>query len=272
MKSTMNYRSILTSLFIVLPAFGDVHSEPPGTQAGKPGVQPSEPGRLSPPGYAVLFNGKDLDGWTTRQPNNHDWNVVDGVIDCNPQGDAPEDRNLWSKKEYGDFDLWVDWRIKESPFVNRKARIILPDGTFKKDAAGNVVAVSAPNTDSGIFLRGQHKSQVNIWCWPVGSGEVWGYRMDPAFSAKVHAGATPKMKADRPVGEWNTFHIVMRGERLTVTLNGQLVIDDAELPGVPRQGPLALQLHAERKDGEWGASLVQFRNIRIKELTKAPAP
>jgi hypothetical protein len=107
---------------------------------------------------------------------------------------------------------------------------------------------------------------VNIWCWLVGSGEVWGYRTDPAFSAAVHAGATPKVYADRPVGEWNTFHIVMRGERLTVTLNGKRVIDDAELPGVPRKGPLALQLHPERKDGEWGASLVQFRNIRIKEL------
>ena len=51
-----------------------------------------------------------------------------------------------------------------------------------------------------------------------------------------------------------------------VTLNDKLIIDDAQLPGVPRQGPLALQLHSERKDGEWGASLVQFRNIRIKEL------
>ena len=57
------------------------------------------------------------------------------------------------------------------------------------------------------------------------------------------------------------------GDRLTVTLNEKLVIDAAQLPGVPRRGPMALQLHSERKDGEWGASLVQFRNIRIKELT-----
>ncbi len=186
-----------------------------------------------------------------------------------PKATRPEDRNLWSKKEYGNFELRLDWRIKESPFVNVKARIILPDGTYKKDESGNVIAITAPNTDSGVFLRGQHKSQVNIWCWPAGSGEVWGYRTDPAFSAKVHAGATPKVKADRPVGEWNTFRIMMQGDRLTVTLNDKLVIDDAELPGVPRQGPLALQLHADRKDGDWGASLVQFRNIRIKELNGA---
>jgi hypothetical protein len=245
-------RPVLTSALIaVLLAVGDAHSETPA----------------SSPGFVQLFNGKDLDGWTTRQPGNQDWRVVDGVIDCNPQGDATGDRNLWSKKEYVDFDLWLDWRIKETPFVNPKARIILPDGTYKKDESGNVITVAAPNTDSGVFLRGQHKSQANIWCWPVGSGEVWGYRTDPALSAEVHAGATPKMKADRPIGEWNTFHIVMRGDRVTMTLNDQLIIDNAQLPGVPLQGPLALQLHSERKDGEWGASLVQFRNIRIKELT-----
>lgn len=230
------------------------------------GTAYSEPGADTSQGFASLFNGKNLDGWTTRQPTNRSWSVVDGVIDCNPQGDEKGDQNLWTTKEYGDFELRMDWRIKESPFMNSKARIILPDGSYKKDDSGGVISVTAPNTDSGVFLRGQHKSQVNIWCWPVGSGEVWGYRTDPAFDAKVQAGVTPKMKADRPIGEWNTFHIVMKGDRLTVTLNDKRVIDDAQLPGIPRQGPLALQLHAERKDGEWGASLVQFRNIHIKEL------
>ena len=36
----------------------------------------------------------------------------------------------------------------------------------------------SPNGDSGIYLRGSSKSQVNIWCWPIGSGEVYGYRTD----------------------------------------------------------------------------------------------
>ena len=245
---------VLAFLFIVSLAVGSARSEP---------------GTDSQQGFVALFNGKDLDGWTTKQPGNYDWSVVDGVIDCNPKGDDKGDRNLWTTKEYGDFELWVDWRIKESPFVNRKARIILPDGSFKKDDVGNLINVTAPNTDSGVFLRGQHKSQVNIWCWPVGSGEVWGYRTDPAFDAKVHAGVTPKVNADKPIGERNTFHLVMKGDHLSVTLNDKLIIEDAQLPGVPLKGPLALQLHPERKDGEWGASLVQFRNIRIKELTGA---
>lgn len=221
----------------------------------------------APPEDSVaLFNGKDLDGWITRQPDNRDWTVVDGVIDCNPHGEAGGDRNLWTVREYGDFELLVDWRIKESPYRNRDARIILPDGAYKRDAAGKEIAITVPNTDSGVFLRGQHKSQVNIWCWPVGSGEVWGYRTDPRFSREVHAGVTPKARADRPIGQWNTFRIKILGDRLTVVLNGTPVIDNAQLPGVPTKGPIALQHHGGRKDGNWGASLVQFRNIYVREL------
>lgn len=222
--------------------------------------------RAEESGFFSLFNGKSLDGWTTREAKEGDWSVVEGVIDCDPKGEGKGDQNLWTVEEYGDFELQIDWRIKEAPYTNPKAQVILQDGTAKKDEAGELVTVAAPNTDSGVFLRGQHKSQVNIWCWPIGSGEVWGYRTDPKLSAAVHAGVTPKERADRPVGEWNTFHITLKGDRLNVTLNGKAVITEAHLPGIPEKGPLALQLHPERKDGQWGASLVQFRNIRIKEL------
>ena len=220
-----------------------------------------------PEGFIPLFNGINLDGWTVRQSENKDWQVVDGVIDCDPH-EGRGDKNLWTTKSYGDFELLVDWRIKKSPYVNKAAKIILSDGTYKKGDSGSDVLIEVPNTDSGIFLRGRHKSQVNIWCWPVGSGEVWGYRTDPAFSAEVHAGVTPKVKADRPIGKWNTFHIVMKGDRLTVRLNESLVIDNAHLPSVPAQGPIALQHHGGRKDGDWGASFLQFRRIFIKELSQ----
>jgi hypothetical protein len=222
-------------------------------------------------GFVSLFNGIDLEGWTVHDPQNRDWQVADGVIDCDPQ-EGPGDRNLWTAGSYGDFELLVDWRIKQSPYINRAAKVILPDGTYKKDDAGKDVLIEVPNTDSGVFLRGQHKSQVNIWCWPVGSGEVWGYRTDPALSREVHAGVTPKLRADRPICQWNTFHIVMKGDRLTVRLNGQLVLDNAQLPGVPARGPIALQHHGAREDGQWGASFLQFRRIFIKELDTPPGP
>jgi hypothetical protein len=233
----------------------------------------SEPGAATgpeegvPEGFVPLFNGINLDGWMVHDSRNKDWQVVDGVIDCDPH-EEPGDRNLWTVRGYGDFELQVDWRIKESPYINRAAKIILPDGTYKKDDSDQNVLIEVPNTDSGVFLRGQHKSQVNIWCWPIGSGEVWGYRTDQTFSPEVHAGVTPKVRADQPIGQWNTFHILMKGDRLTVKLNGQLVLDKAQLPGVPARGPIALQHHGGRQDGQWGASFLQFRRIFIKELNE----
>jgi len=86
--------------------------------------------------------------------------------------------------------------------------------------------------------------------------------------AEVRRAVTPKVKADNPPGKWNRFVITMKGDRLTVNLNGQTVIENARLPGVAPRGPIALQHHGEKKDGVWVAppSLVQFRNISIKAL------
>ena len=128
--------------------------------------------------------------------------------------------------------------------------------------------MSVPDSDSGVFVRGNPKSQVNIWCWPVGSGEVYGYRMDKDMPAAVRAGVTPKMNGDNNIGEWNTFRITMKGDRLTVVLNGKTVIENAQLPGVHVKGPIGLQHHGGKRNGEWAGppSLVQFRNVYLKEL------
>ena len=113
--------------------------------------------------------------------------------------------------------------------------------------------------DSGIFLRGEHKAQVEIWCWPVGSGKVWGYPK-----------AKPKIRADNPVGEWNTFVITIKGDRVTVELNGKTVIENTQLPGVSDSGPIGLQHHGgiDKRTGQLGvgSSLIQFRNIYVKRL------
>ncbi|MBI1314144.1 DUF1080 domain-containing protein [bacterium] len=229
-------------------------------------VAAAEP--ASEAGFVSLFNGRDFSGWKVPEGDNGHWKVVDGVIDYDAGSEAPGDKNLWSGKEYGDFVLKVDWRIKETPYLNPRVPIIKPDGTHKKDVDGNEIKITVPDSDSGIFLRGQGKSQVNIWCWPIGSGEVYGYRMDKSMPPEVRAGVTPKINADRDLGEWNTFEITMEGDRLTVVLNGTTVIKNAQLPGIPERGPIALQHHGSKRDGEWSSppALVQFRNISIKEL------
>ena len=228
---------------------------------------PSAPSAQAPDGFTSLFNGRDFTGWKIPVGDNGHWRIVDGVIDYDAESEA-KDKDLWSERTYRDFTLRVDWRIKNTPYVNPNVPIIRFDGTHKKDAAGRDIRISVPDSDSGIYVRGTSKAQVNIWGWPIGSGEVYGYRTDTTLPVVVRAGVTPKRNADHDIGEWNTFEITMRGSRLDVTLNGEHVIVGAELPGVPAEGPIALQHHGAKKDGVWvqPPSLVQFRNIWIKEL------
>jgi 3-keto-disaccharide hydrolase len=222
-------------------------------------------------GFVSLFDGKDLAGWKVPAGDNGHWKVVDGAIDYDARSESKgTDKCLWSDKSYRDFVLRLEWRLKTDPGFEHPIPVILPDGTHKKDANGKELEQVIEDVDSGVYVRGSSKSQVNIWMWPIGSGEVYGYRMDRRMPASVRAGVTPKKHADKPRGEWNTFEITVKGDRRTVVLNGEEVISKAELPGVPAQGPIALQHHGEfdAKTGKWKAppSLVQFRNIRIKEL------
>ena len=90
----------------------------------------------APEGFVSLFNGKDLRGWKVPAGDNGHWKVVDGVIDYDAQSEAAGDKSLWSDREYGDFILQVDWRLKEAPFLNKNVPYILPDGTHARDVHG----------------------------------------------------------------------------------------------------------------------------------------
>jgi len=155
-------------------------------------------------GFAYLFNGKDLSGWkglvadppararmkpdeSARAQREADalmrqhWKVIDGALAFDGQG-----HSLCTLQDYGDFEMFVDWKIQEKG-------------------------------DSGIYLRGS--PQVQIWDQtqsPDGSGGLYNNKINPS---------KPLVRADRPVGEWNTFYIRMAGERVTVYLNGVLVDD-----------------------------------------------
>ena len=221
----------------------------------------------APAGFVSLFNGKDFTGWKTPEGDGGHWKIVNGVIDYDAESEAQGDKNLWTKKEYGNFVLHVDWLIKEAPFMY-KMPYILPDGSHARDIHGKELIMTLPDADSGIYLRGYGKGQINIWNWPIGSGEVYGIRRDRNLSPEVRAGVTPRTQADNPVGEWNRFEITMVGDRVTVVLNGKTVLDKAQLPGIPDKGPVALQHHGSKRDGKWTSppSLMQFKNIYIKEL------
>jgi hypothetical protein len=133
--------------------------------------------------------------------------------------------SLPTEKQYSDFELYVDWKIEKGG-------------------------------DSGIYLRG--RPQVQIWNRKEGSGGLWNNK-------KTHVGEKPLVAADKPVGEWNTFKIKLIGDKVTVHLNGKLVVDNASMETLKKggkfieQGPILLQNHGNP---------LQFRNIFIKPLAK----
>lgn len=223
-----------------------------------------------PAGFVSIFNGKDLTGWKIPTGDGGHWKVVNGVIDYDASSEAKDDKSLWTVKSYKNFELMVDWRIKEVVYISRNMKIVMPDGTNKKNADGKEINMSVPDSDSGILPRGSSKAQFNIWNWPVGSGEMYGYRTWDKATAEMRRNATPRMNADKNIGEWNTFHITVTGSAVTCRLNGQTVIPTWTLPDLPGEGPIGLQHHGGPKgpDGIYTGipALVQFRNIFVKEL------
>ena len=207
-------------------------------------------------GFRPLYTGLDLRNWDDDPGHVGHWQPQDWRL-AYDGGSEAEDKNLWSTEEFGDFVLVCDWRWTGETERNPR-RVILPSGEYELDDDGEVKTVEFDDAgDSGIYLRGNSKSQVNIWCDPVGSGEIHGYMRDESLPAEVRAGCVPAEFADRPIGQWNRFVITLQGERLTVVLNGRTVIDDAELPGIPERGRIALQHH--------GAP-IEFANLLINEL------
>ncbi len=221
-----------------------------------------------PAGYKPLFNGTDFAGWMVPEDDNGHWKIIDGVIDYDAASEGKGDKCLWTEREFGNFTLRVDWRIKETPYINPNVPYILPDGTHARDVHGKEIKMALPDSDSGIYLRGNGKYQINIWCWPIGSGEMYGVRMDSKMPPEVRSAVTPRTQADKPVGEWNRFEITVRGKTISVLLNGKKIIPGAEIPGLPAHGRIALQHHGGKRDGKWSSppSLVQFKNVFIKEL------
>jgi len=208
--------------------------------------------------FQSLYNGLNLEGWKSVEGNANHWQPKDWILEYDGKSEAEgEDKHLWTEKEYKNFILIVDWRLPREPVVE-STPVILPNGSVATDADGNDLKVPVLDAgDSGIYLRGTSKCQINIWNWPVGSGEIWGYRTDKNMSAEVRQGATPRLNADNVVGKWNRFIITLKDDKLTVLVNGKTVISEVYLPDLPEAGPIALQHHGDP---------IQFANIFIKEL------
>jgi len=198
-------------------------------------------------GFVSLFNGKDLTGWkglvsnpiargkmseadlaTAQQKINEsiqkDWIIKDGLLVFTGHGD-----NLCTEKQYGDMEMYVDWKITEKG-------------------------------DAGIYLRGT--PQIQIWDTSrrevgaqVGSGGLYNNQKNIS---------KPLLVADNKIGEWNTFHIIMKGDKVTVYLNGILVTDNISLENYwDRKLPLFTK---EQIELQAHGTYVAYRNIYLREL------
>jgi len=258
---------MVTRAFYCNPRKGYICLESEGSEVHFRNIRIAElPGSNPPPevvaqedrGFRSLYNGVDFRGWKWVPGHEGHWRAEDYVISYDGESEAErEEKNLWSEQEFGDFSMIVDWRLPGEP-APKEWFIITPDGSVAMNEDGDSLTAAVMNAgDSGIYLRGSSKSQVNIWNLPVGSGEVYGYRTDRSMPPAVRRSVTPVMNADNPVGEWNRFEITVVGSVLNVVLNGKHVIQDAGLPDMPGRGPIALQHHGD---------LMQFCNVYVKEL------
>ncbi len=211
---------------------------------------------LEDQGFTSLYTGVDLSGWKAAPNHVGHFTSKDWVLNYDG-GSGEANQGLWTTKSYRDFTLIVDWRLPNKP-VEKSAQVILPSGDVALDENGKPRTVRIQDGgDSGIYLRGSLKAEPNIWCQPVGSGDVTGYRGDRKLPAEVRAGVTPKLRADNPPGQWNRFVITMKSDRVTIVLNGKTVIENAQLPGIPAEGPIGLQHHGDA---------IEFANLYVKEL------
>ena len=117
-------------------------------------------------GFTNLYYG-DLTGWVDPGRHQGHWKPRDWVLTYDGKSPAKA-KDLWSVKEYGDFELMADWRLPGKPTPTQRP-LILPNGEYDVDSdtkKQKTVEVQDAG-DSGIYLRGLDKAQVNIWCWPV---------------------------------------------------------------------------------------------------------
>ncbi|MCX6897869.1 MAG: DUF1080 domain-containing protein [Verrucomicrobia bacterium] len=207
-------------------------------------------------GFRQLFNGKDFGGWKTNEAVNAVWSAR-GSHFVSKGGVKGRKLDLWTDKSYRDFVLYVDWRLTKKPAL-KALPTFMPDGLYARDEKRQIIRKEIPDAgDSGIFLRGDGRYQVNIWSQPMGSGDINELHKDEKLPADLRRQMLPKVKADAPFGKWNRFFITLKGDRVTVVLNDQTVIENCPLPGIASDGPIALQYHGDD---------LEFTNIFIREL------
>ncbi|MFZ3567137.1 ThuA domain-containing protein [Streptomyces sp. BH097] len=187
-------------------------------------------------GYRDLFNGETLDGWKQAGPGGFTVDPAKGTL--NSQGGMGL---LWYQaKELSSYSLKLDWKMSSA------------DGD---DNSGVFVGFPASDDPWSAVDKG-YEIQIDATDAPDRTtGAIYSFQ-----SADLAA----RDKALKPPGEWNSYEIKVRGERLQVFLNGVEVNDftNKDPARSLTDGYIGLQNHGD-------SDQVSFRKIRLKELAPA---
>lgn len=191
--------------------------------------------------FTSLFNGENLDGWVG---NKQSYRAENGAIVVDPQGEG-NGGNLYTEKEYSDFVLRFEFQLTPG--------------------ANNGLGIHAPLEGDAAYVGKELQILDN-------TAEKYAELKPYQFHGSVYGIVPAKRGFLKPVGEWNEQEVTVRGNKITVVLNGTTIVD-ADLDEAAKDGTMDGNEHPglQRKRGHIGflghGDVVRFRNIQIKELS-----
>lgn len=188
-------------------------------------------------GFVALFDGKTLDGW---QGDKSGYDIVDGAIVCKEKGGG----NIYTDKEYADFHLKFEFKLTPG--------------------ANNGIGIRTPLTGDPAYVG------MEIQVLDDSSDKYKGLK-EWQHHGSVYGVAPAKVGHLKPVGEWNSEEILVKGKQVTVILNGTTIVDvDVEKASTPKTIDGNNHPGLKRDKGficfcGHGAH-VEYRNLQLKEL------
>src|SRR5687767_9252295 len=117
----------------------------------------------------------------------------------------------------------MNWSLEDGAMTNgEKSNNLISKQSFK-DFKLNAEYKLGPESNSGIYLRGRYELQVL---------DDFGKPLDNHGHMAIYGWTAPRVNASKPTGEWQTMEAVLVGNRLSVTLNGQKVHDNAQVQAI----------------------------------------
>jgi uncharacterized protein (TIGR03067 family) len=217
-------------------------------------------------GFASIFNGTDLTGWTG---NPAFWSVKDGVITGQTTRENPTKGNtflIWTNGTVSDFELRFSYKLTANNTQNSansgvqyRSKVLDPNNWV---VGGYQADMEAGATYSGILY--EEKMSRGIM---AGRGEKVLWNKDCKKEVTGSLGSTEELGKLIKQADWNEYVVIAKGNHLQHFINGKQMVDVIDECESKRamSGVLALQLHA----GE--PMTAQFRNLRLQTVSKTVA-